>query len=125
MEVCKAFKQTEELEDCLATLRMLDDMLFDLRKRLAAEREDDDDCAGLLREGRVANSCLAASTTSAPPESQTSTSTANGESTDVIAAAKLPDYNNLDIAKAKRLIRARENSIKSVKALMEKKKGQM
>jgi len=35
--------------------------------------------------------------------------------------AKKPDYNRLDVPKAKRLIQARESSIKSVRALIAKK----
>lgn len=35
--------------------------------------------------------------------------------------SKKPDYKDMDISKAKRLIQARENSLKSVKALIAKK----
>ena len=120
MEVCKAFKQTEELQDCLTSLRMLDDMLSGLRKTLA----DFD----VEREARaVADPSLTTSTTSASSESQSYTAGSKEGAEILIASMKsrLPDYNNLDITKAKRLVKARESSIQSVKALIERKKGQM
>jgi len=120
MEVCKAFKQTEELQDCLTSLRMLDDMLSGLRKTLA----DFD----VEREARaVADPSLATSTTSASSEFQSYTA-GSKEGAEILIAgmkARLPDYNNLDIAKAKRLVKARESSIQSVKVLIDNKKGQM
>jgi hypothetical protein len=118
MEVCKAFKQTEELQDCLTSLRMLDDMLSGLRKTLA----DFD----VEREARtVADPSLATSTTSASSESQSHTAGNKGGALIAGMKSRLPDYNNLDIAKAKRLVKARESSIQSVQALIDKKKGQM
>ncbi len=127
MEVCKAFKQTEELQDCLTSLRMLDDMLSDLRKKLADLEDKRDDSAAVSHEARaVTDPSLATSTTSASSDSQSYTAV-NKESAEILIAgmkSRLPDYNNLDIAKAKRLIKAREGSIKSVKALIDKKKGQ-
>jgi hypothetical protein len=38
--------------------------------------------------------------------------------------SKKPDYKGMDVAKAKRLIQARENSLKSVKALIAKKSSE-
>ncbi|KDR75665.1 hypothetical protein GALMADRAFT_140288 [Galerina marginata CBS 339.88] len=94
MEVCKEFKRSEELQDCLATLRTLDDLLSFHRERLAAL-----------------------------------TSTENGDTGDSLQdmtnstskESKKLEYKHLDVTKAKRLIQARENAIKSVKALIAKK----
>jgi hypothetical protein len=97
-EVCRVFKRKEEFEDCLSSLSTLDDILADLRAELA--------------------SLPAPSTTTSP-------------STDTKDASprppKKPDYTLLkpdeDLAKAKRLLAARENAIKSVKALIANRKG--
>ncbi|KAJ6593516.1 ribosomal protein S5 domain 2-like protein [Mycena capillaripes] len=82
LEVCREFKRREEVKDCLATLRTLDDLLAQLRAELAVLR------------GQAAS-----------------------------AAAKTPDYSgwiDWDLPKARRLIRAREGAINSVKELISK-----
>ncbi|KAJ6589820.1 ribosomal protein S5 domain 2-type protein [Mycena vulgaris] len=81
LEVCREFKRREEVEDSLATLRTLDDILTQLRAELAV--------------------CMR----------QTATAT------------KTPDYSgwiDSDLPKARRLIRAREGAINSVKELISK-----
>ena len=99
-EVCKKFKQNEELQDCITTLQTLDDMLAENREQLAA----------------------LAQTTETSADGKVSSSTGNVSGTP--SAAREPkkmDYKTLDVVKAKRLIQARENSIKSVKAAIAKK----
>ncbi|KAM6502517.1 Ribosomal protein S5 domain 2-type fold [Amanita muscaria] len=81
-EVCRGFKRTEELRDCITTLTSLDDLLAHLRSQL----------------NKGANS-------SGFSESSRFPST---------------DYSHVDLSKAKRLIAARENSIKSCKNLLAK-----
>lgn len=99
-EVCKTFKQSEELRDCISILQTLDDLLAQHRSELAAltpkPAEDAGPSSTLIED---------------------STSRASSPQRDV----KKPSYKDLDVAKAKRLIQARENSIKSVKALITKK----
>ena len=87
-EVCQTFIQKEQLEESLALLKSLDDILVDLRRELAE---------------------LTGSTTSSQP-------------------SKKVDYqakDDFDLAKAKRLITARENSIKAVKVALAKKRGEI
>ena len=86
-EVCREFKRSEELRECVTTLQTLDDLLITLRAQLAS-----------LTTQSV-------STSSSTPERN----------------SKKRDYKGMDVAKAKRLIQARENSLKSVKALIAKK----
>ncbi|KAJ7106051.1 hypothetical protein C8R43DRAFT_218461 [Mycena crocata] len=85
LEVCREFKRREEVKDCLATLKTLDDILSQLRDQLAL---------------------LMPQTAAAP--------------------AKVPDYSgwiDWDLPKARRLIRAREGAISSVKELISKQRG--
>ena len=90
-EVCHSFRIQDELEDGITTLRSLDDMLHLLRTELAELRG-----------------------TQAPKNEITSDRELN----------KKHDYQPLldakDLAKTKKLISARENSIKSVKGLLRK-----
>lgn len=97
-EVCKKFKQSEELQDCITTLQTLDDLLAENRQQLAALTAD----------------------SSANGKAPSSTGNVSGTPS-VAREPKKMDYTNLDVVKAKRLIQARENSIKSVKAAIAKK----
>lgn len=91
-EVCQTFVQKEQLEESVALLKSLDDILIDLRREL---------------------SDLTGSTTS-------SQSQASGK--------KAVDYqakDDFDLAKARRLVIARENSIKAVKVALTKKREEI
>jgi len=99
-EVCKAFKRTEELQDCVTTLRMLDDVLGERRKKLQAFKD------------KTASNADSPSILSTTPTDELG---APSQTT-----PKVVDYSKLDISKAKRLINARESSIKYVTALVEK-----
>lgn len=106
-EVCKAYKKSEELQDCITTLRTLDDLLVVHREQLASlttttMTENDD------------------SNTSVSPATSDEPSTPSPPSTQK-REAKKAEYKNLDVTKAKRLIQARENSVKAVKAMIAKK----
>lgn len=97
-EVCRAFKIWDELEECITSLTSLDAVLESLRAELAqfiVPSEEDDLPAAISR--------------------------AKHKST------KPPDYSDLlptmDVKRAKRLITARENAIKIVKATLVKKKA--
>ena len=100
-EVCRMFKRKEELEDCISALSTLDDILVDLRSELANLKGSDDHA-----------------TTSADMDAKGLSPQKN---------PKKPDYSQLraenDLSKAKRLVGARENAIKSVKKLVAKRKG--
>ncbi|TFK44889.1 hypothetical protein BDQ12DRAFT_673760 [Crucibulum laeve] len=84
LEVCKEFKRSEEIRECIVTLETLDDLLAELRSELAQASQ---------------------------PSSSTSASGAKRSEV---------DYSALDLCKARRLVRARENAIKNVKALLAK-----
>lgn len=96
-EVCRAFKITEEIETCIEELKRLDEELARLRAELASIAAADDDS----EEG---------------VQSQAQTS-------DTPAVVRLPDYNVMllsppDLPRAKRLITARQNALKSVRSFL-------
>jgi hypothetical protein len=99
-EVCRKFKKVEEMEECIQTLKTLDDLLTTLRAELQTHTPT------ITAEGATTSqsSALKARTKSKPP-----------------------DYSimqeRLDLTKAKRLIHARESAIKSVKTLIAKSKA--
>ena len=100
---------------------MLDETLADLRKELAE--------VGSKGEGELpAGSSLEPGSAIIGPDPTTSTSDAHCSTPEKEEGAdskpKTPDYSNLDVAKAKRLIKARESSVKSVRTLIEKKARQ-
>ncbi|KAH6913942.1 ribosomal protein S5 domain 2-type protein [Coprinopsis sp. MPI-PUGE-AT-0042] len=97
-DVCRLFKDRQELAETRSLLESLDDLLEDLRQQYAAI---------------------------APSPSTTSEPSAEPQATPrALSKKKKPDYLSLDVAKAKRLIRVRENSIKSVKSLIAKNQTQ-
>ena len=104
-EVCRAYKKSEELQDYITTLRTLDDLLFAHREQLAS----------LTITTMTEND--ASSTSISPTPSDEPSSPPSTQQRE----AKKAEYKNLDVTKAKRLIQARENSIKAVKAMIAKK----
>ncbi|EJF56820.1 ribosomal protein S5 domain 2-like protein [Dichomitus squalens LYAD-421 SS1] len=92
-EVCRTFRLKDDMVTCVATLTSLDDILASLRAELA--------------------SVTARKTSSEPTSSQSAAKRSTAK-----PYATLEE--SLDIAKAKRLITARENSIKSVKQALKK-----
>ena len=93
-EVCRTFRLKDDVATCMATLASLDDILASLRAELA---------------------------------SITATKSASGPAQAQASGTKKPAANSyaaleesLDVVKAKRLITARENSIKSVKQALKK-----
>ncbi|KAG2153278.1 ribosomal protein S5 domain 2-type protein [Suillus clintonianus] len=104
-EVCRTFKRIEEMEECISTLIRLDNMLANLRQELNDLTQN----AELVTGG----------STSTPIASDEIDNAQGGRS-------RQPDYTvvqgDLDIAKAKRLIGARESAVKSVKSLLLKKR---
>ena len=95
-EVCRTFRLKDDMSTCIATLSSLDDILADLRAQLAS----------LTSQGSEAAGTSSASTANTAPKKPAPSYTALEES--------------LDVVKAKRLITARENSIKSVKLALKK-----
>ncbi|OAX42792.1 ribosomal protein S5 domain 2-like protein [Rhizopogon vinicolor AM-OR11-026] len=104
-EVCRTFKRVEEMEECISTLTRLDVILSGLRQELSDLTQN--------------------------------TGLATGESSLIVTAtdkvdfaagrrSRQPDYTDmqrdLDIAKARRLIGARESAIRSVRSLLSKKR---
>ncbi|KXN85287.1 Protein IMPACT [Leucoagaricus sp. SymC.cos] len=89
-EVCRAFKRSEELRESITTLDTLDTLLEGLREELKTFQQ-------AVRKSN-------------------SPTTLDGDSeSQVRTEKKKPDYSSIDLAKARRLIKARENSIKWVK----------
>ena len=123
MEACKSFKQTEELEDCITTLRMLDDMLGERRKKLQSLRDRSapnppDDGGPASSPTVVPSDGIQCPTTNRGGEDNLESKKNNP------ATPKVPvDYSKLDIAKAKRLVKAREGSVQSVNALIAKEES--
>ncbi|RPD57699.1 ribosomal protein S5 domain 2-like protein [Lentinus tigrinus ALCF2SS1-7] len=100
-EVCHVFRRKDDMATCIATLTSLDETLASLRTQLAAATAEGSTSAE--RGDPQADGTSAASVPKKPPA---------------------PSYTaleeSLDVAKAKRLITARENSIKSVRAALKK-----
>ncbi|KAF9804052.1 hypothetical protein IEO21_09481 [Rhodonia placenta] len=96
-EVCRKFRLKDEMAGLIATLSTLDATLDTLRSELAQ-----------------------LTTESTPSESRTPTKASSSQ--------KKPDYSelheSLDISKAKRLVKARENATKVVRNALQKKRGQ-
>ncbi|KAF9047407.1 ribosomal protein S5 domain 2-type protein [Panaeolus papilionaceus] len=97
-EVCREFKRNEELQDCISTLDSLDALLAESRQKLATLSGPE---PSQQPEAGPAEICV--------PSSQGATSN------------KTNSYEQLDLAKAKRLIQTRERSLKSVRALLAKR----
>ncbi|TCD66738.1 hypothetical protein EIP91_000979 [Steccherinum ochraceum] len=97
-EVCKTFRQKEDMDECITTLMSLDDILATLRTELS----------------------------STLPPRPTEDTDQNEASISTTVSRKTQDYtslrDSLDLKKAKRLITARENSIKAVKVSLQKAK---
>ncbi|EAU91587.1 hypothetical protein CC1G_11819 [Coprinopsis cinerea okayama7 len=98
LEVCRLFKDKEELAELQALLESLDDLLADLRQEY-----------GLLSK-------LPSTEPSTPTSSQIDSAS---------TVRKKSNYSGMDAQKLKRLIRAREGSITSVKALIAKRQKQL
>jgi hypothetical protein len=96
-EACREFKRTEALRECVATLKTLDIVLDELRLE--------------YRNNVSANP--------SPCEPVSSQSELNSQTIPTPSGSK--DYSNIDLQKGKRLIKAREKAIKSVKLLLTKR----
>ncbi|RDB24838.1 Protein IMPACT [Hypsizygus marmoreus] len=93
-EVCQEYKRTEERRECIALLTTLDAVLAALRAEYSEEVATDQ--PSMSQPGTTAGKAADSST----PK----------------------DYSDIDLAKAKRLIKARENAIKSVTLLLSKRR---
>lgn len=95
------FKRKEAIDECISTLKSLDDILADLRGELADL------------------------TSSISPATESGSGTAGGVSP---RKPKAPDYEALrtadDLTKAKRLVGTREKAIENIKGLIAKRKSQ-
>ncbi len=105
-EVCHAFRRKDDMATCIATLASLDQTLASLRTQLAAATRtaDTNDAKGTGEDNSTVDGSVVIAKT--PTDSSYS---ALDES--------------LDVAKAKRLIAARENSIRSVRVALKKVQG--
>ncbi|KAG0702870.1 ribosomal protein S5 domain 2-type protein [Suillus ampliporus] len=104
-EVCRTFKRVEEMEECISTLTRLDNILASLRQELSDLTQNTELATG----------------------GSSSTRTASDEiDTAEARRSRQPNYTamqrDLDIAKARRLIGARESAVKNVKSLLLKKR---
>ena len=98
-EVCRTFRRKDDMATCIATLTSLDETLASLRSQLAA-------------------------TTAVSSTTETADNEQKDSNLVVSRRPATPSYTaleeSLDISRAKRLITARENSIKSVRAALKK-----
>ncbi|KAL7277763.1 hypothetical protein ACG7TL_008705 [Trametes sanguinea] len=113
-EVCRTFRLKDDMATSIATLASLDDILASLRAELAsitAENAKTTEADGPVETAGSASAAFEGD--------------ASRSATPIVRSAKSrPNYTaleeSLDVAKAKRLITARENSIKSVKVALQK-----
>jgi len=117
-EVCRVFRLKDEMEDCITTLTTLDETLA----RLRAELE-------LLRGSSSSQTNIPSSVPATPTPThpvQTSEEDVDEKPRKRRILESTQDYSELrksaDIKKAKRLVTARENSLKAVQNLIEKAK---
>jgi hypothetical protein len=96
-EVCQVFRVEDEIQDCISTLKNLDDILADLRDELAG-----------IKEAKSQHK----------PGPTTDSEARSRPSKDYSALQK-----SLDITKARRQISAREKSIESVKKLISEQRN--
>jgi len=104
---------------------MLDETLADLRKELAEAGSKGKDELPTNSQPHGSAIINLDSTTSASDLLPDAHRSIPEDEEGADSKPKTPDYSNLDVAKAKRLIKARESSVKSVRALIEKKGGQL
>ena len=97
---------------------MLDEILCDHRRKLAT-----------LKIKTISTPDDDASTTKALDKDRWSTTPGKEDNEEFCkpnpTIPKIPDYNNLDVSKAKCLIKARESSINSVTALIAKEEARL
>lgn len=102
-EVCRTFRQKEDMAECITTLLSLDDILATLRAELASAQPRE---AASAADGGGQEKGGASTSTSVSRKAQDYTSLRDG----------------LDLKKARRLITARESSIRAVKSSLKKVK---
>ncbi|KAF8653276.1 hypothetical protein AX16_003978 [Volvariella volvacea WC 439] len=139
-EVCREFKRSEELRDCISTLREMDDLVARMRSELA----DTNTGATLVKGSNMAGGGLSndhsadtnsaaiivdsgndasSSSTSAPITVDSKTAFTTSATIEIVVPPiKKSDYSGLDVPRAKKLIRARESAMKSLKALIAKRR---
>jgi len=106
MEVCRAFKRSEELRESITTLETLDVILEGLRKEF-----------GMLQQQLVSKPSI---TIGSSPESQSALLISRegcntGQDSRPQAEKKKLDYSSLDLARVRRLIKSRENALSWVR----------
>ncbi len=92
-DVCRVFKRSEELRDCISSLTEMDGQLVELRSELANLTED----AVAETPGEEPNEPI------------------------ITVVSRKTDYSTLDLDRGKRMLRAREGAIKSMKHLIAKR----
>lgn len=104
-EVCRAFKKKEDLEDCVLSLKTLDDRIADLREEinvLPPPRSPSPSADNIAADGAVSAKDNSARKTKSKP-----------------------DYSSFtvsDLPKARRLLVAREKTLASLHAVVAKRK---
>jgi len=106
MEVCRAFKRSEELRESITTLETLDVILEGLRKEL-----------GMLQQQAASKPSI---TIGSSLESQSvllisREGCSTGQDSRPQTEKKKLDYSSLDLARARRLIKSRENALSWVR----------
>ncbi|KAJ3575057.1 hypothetical protein NP233_g1358 [Leucocoprinus birnbaumii] len=115
-EVCRAFKRSEELRESITTLRTLDVLLEGLREELKAlqqqQQANSKPSTAIVGDSE---SQLRSSPHGKGFTPEKGNSRQDSGSAQLQAEKKKPDYSSVDLAKARRLIKARESAIKWVK----------
>ena len=142
-EVCQKFKAVEEVRECIDTLRSLDAQLADLRAQLASPNSPSPSQSSQPPNSQPEPTPSQSSqnsglTTTSDPETKKRKRDPEDEGPDGVASldaknerAKLqaqakppPDYEKMllqpeaDVEKARRLVKARQASVKSVEAIL-------
>jgi len=108
MEVCRAFKRSEELRESITTLKTLDVILEGLRKELGTLQQQ-----AASKPSVTIGSSLESQ--SALLISKEGSNTGQNSAPQTEEKKLKLDYSSLDLARARRLIKSRENALSWVR----------
>jgi hypothetical protein len=102
-EVCRNFKKKEDLDECISSLKTLDDQIIDARQEIQAQKSASSAPGDAVND----NNPDGASTTKA-----------------ALSARAKPDYQYTisDLPKVRRLVVAREKTLSSLRSILAKDK---
>ena len=125
-EVCRKFRVEEEMEEHIATLSSLDDILSTLRAELSDFKATISNNQIETTKSGSGDGVSDDTGVASPSSSQATLLSQETPIPSMTVGGKGPDYKSLResrvVKKVKRLVTARENSIKSVKIALKKMK---